>query len=174
MKLKLFIGSVLLGTCAFLSTPTRGADASAENVGILEEKVNRLTAMVEDIQFRQKKFEEDLTKVKDDLREVRGGDSTADIKALQDRVAAIDAAREKDKKIIIDELARQLASICSGKPVTGGGSKSVTGNDYVVQKGDTLSSIAKGAGCTVADLRKLNNLTGNTINVGQKLAIPQK
>lgn len=173
MKLKLFIGSVLLCSCSFLSTPTRGADATAETVGILEEKVNRLTAIVEDLQFRQKKTEEDLAKVKDDLRDVRGTDSSADIKALQDRVAAIDVAREKDKKIIIDELARQLAAISSGKPVAGPG-KSVSGGEHVVQKGETLSSVAKTAGCTVAELRKLNNLAGNNINVGQKLALPQK
>lgn len=169
MKAKLLIGSIILGLSTFMSLTVRGA----EGIDILEEKVNRLTAIVEDLEFRQKKMEEQIAKVKEDLRSIGGGDNSADIKALQERIAAIDAAREKDKRIIIDELARQLAAISSGKPVTGG-SKPTSGSEHVVQKGETLSSIAKAKGCTIAELKKLNNLTSDNLNIGQKLAIPQK
>jgi N-acetylmuramoyl-L-alanine amidase len=48
------------------------------------------------------------------------------------------------------------------------------GNEYVVQKGDNLTLIAKNNGVTVADLRKANNLTSDSLKVGQKLVIPQK
>lgn len=43
---------------------------------------------------------------------------------------------------------------------------------YVVQAGDTLFSIAQRFHTTVAALKKLNNLTGDTIQVGQKLVVP--
>ncbi|CAA0100893.1 Autolysin [Halioglobus japonicus] len=43
---------------------------------------------------------------------------------------------------------------------------------YVVQKGDTLSEIAQRNGIRVAQLRAVNTLRGNLINVGQKLRIP--
>ena len=43
---------------------------------------------------------------------------------------------------------------------------------YVVRKGDTLSEIAKRNGVQVAQLRAVNTLRGNLINVGQKLRIP--
>ncbi len=43
---------------------------------------------------------------------------------------------------------------------------------YVVQKGDTLSEIAQRNGIQVAQLRAVNTLRGNLINVGQKLRIP--
>ncbi|MCB1705556.1 MAG: LysM peptidoglycan-binding domain-containing protein [Halioglobus sp.] len=43
---------------------------------------------------------------------------------------------------------------------------------YVVQKGDTLSEIARRNGVQVAQLRAVNTLRGNLINVGQKLRIP--
>lgn len=40
---------------------------------------------------------------------------------------------------------------------------------YVVQKKDTLFRIAKNNGMTVDELKRLNNLTSNSISVGQKL-----
>lgn len=43
---------------------------------------------------------------------------------------------------------------------------------YTIQKGDTLSKIAKTQGTTVAALKRANNLTSDFIRVGQKLKIP--
>ena len=43
---------------------------------------------------------------------------------------------------------------------------------YVVQAGDSLWSIAKKFNTTVDELKKLNNLTSNTLKIGQKLKIP--
>lgn len=51
------------------------------------------------------------------------------------------------------------------------GSGEVTGNIYTVQKGDTLYSIANRFGLTVDELKSLNNLTSNTLSVGQQLII---
>lgn len=42
---------------------------------------------------------------------------------------------------------------------------------YQVKKGDTLYSIAKKYETTVANLKKMNDLTSNTISIGQKLII---
>ena len=43
---------------------------------------------------------------------------------------------------------------------------------YVVQKGDSLWSIAKKLGTTVDELKRLNNLTSNNLAIGQTLKIP--
>ena len=43
---------------------------------------------------------------------------------------------------------------------------------YTVVKGDTLSGIAHKNGTTVTALKQSNNLSGDTIRVGQKLTIP--
>ena len=45
-------------------------------------------------------------------------------------------------------------------------------NTYVVQKGDSLYSIAQRLGTTVNELKNLNNLTSNTLQIGQILRIP--
>jgi len=45
-------------------------------------------------------------------------------------------------------------------------------NVYIVQKGDTLSSIARKFGVSIDVLRNLNNLEDNNIKVGQELLIP--
>lgn len=44
--------------------------------------------------------------------------------------------------------------------------------EYVVKAGDTLWGIAKQYQTTVAELKKVNNLTSNLISIGQKLLIP--
>ena len=43
---------------------------------------------------------------------------------------------------------------------------------YTVKSGDTLSSIAKANNIAVATLKKVNNITGDSVAVGTKLSIP--
>ena len=45
-------------------------------------------------------------------------------------------------------------------------------NSYIVEKGDTLYSIAKKFDISVNRLKEYNNLSNNLLSVGQKLLIP--
>ena len=47
-----------------------------------------------------------------------------------------------------------------------------TGNVYVVQRGDSLYSIASRFGVTVNELKSANSLTSNLLSIGQTLIIP--
>lgn len=47
----------------------------------------------------------------------------------------------------------------------------ISNNTYIVEKGDTLWSIAKKNNISVNELKELNNLTSNLLSVGQKLTI---
>ena len=53
-------------------------------------------------------------------------------------------------------------------------SEQSAGQYYVVKSGDTLYSISKHYGIDVNELKSVNNLTSDQIQVGQKLVIPQK
>lgn len=61
-----------------------------------------------------------------------------------------------------------------GVPYTAPGNITEESNIYVVKKGDNLWSIANSNGITVDELKRINNLTSNIINVGQKLLIPTR
>lgn len=47
----------------------------------------------------------------------------------------------------------------------------ITDDYYIVQSGDTLYSIARRYNTTVAELRRLNNLTTDTLSIGMRLLI---
>ena len=155
----------------------RGPGCAAEDptLGVLDEKVSKLAAQAEDLQFRYQQLQKAIEKFQTDLAELRkalvttGGVSPADLKAVEDRIAAVDAARQKDRQAIIEQLAKELAGAGSkaAPPASG------DGKEHVVQKGETLSSIAKSYGVTVGDLRKANNVIGSDLKVGQKLVIPK-
>lgn len=67
-----------------------------------------------------------------------------------------------------DSLLRRPVKVTpAGKSSTKGGS----GHYYTVRKGDTLSSIARKHGISVATLKKRNGLKGDNIRVGQKLKV---
>lgn len=48
----------------------------------------------------------------------------------------------------------------------------VVTDTYVVKRGDTLYGIAKQYNTTIDELKKLNNLTSNTLSIGQVLLLP--
>lgn len=50
----------------------------------------------------------------------------------------------------------------------------VPSNGYIVEKGDTLYSIALKNGISVSELLEANNLNSNTLSIGQILVIPNK
>ncbi len=51
---------------------------------------------------------------------------------------------------------------------------SLYGGDYIVQPGDTLIGIARKTGLPVAAIRRINELTSDTLKVGQKLSLPDE
>lgn len=144
--------------------------AGDTSLAVLDEKVLKLTALVEDLQVRQQQTQKDIERLQAEVTELRraaGGVSAADLKALDDRITAVDNARQRDQKVLIEQVAKELAG-AGTKPVN-----RATGTEHVVAKGETLSGIAKANGVTVADLKKANNLTSDNLNVGQKLTIPK-
>ena len=46
--------------------------------------------------------------------------------------------------------------------------------EYVVQKGATLTAIAKAYGVSIETIKKANNKTTDALRIGEKLKIPRK
>jgi len=61
-----------------------------------------------------------------------------------------------------------------GVPYTPPSGSTIDPNVYVVKRGDTLYSIASSNGVTVDELKRINNLTSNILNIGQRLVIPNR
>jgi LysM repeat protein len=179
-ELLIFAILVVLGFARASSAPAQD-QTIGQQLAILDERLSKLRADVDAIQANQQQIQQDLKQVQAQLAEVHQSGPSAsvnDLQALDARVKALDAARETDKKVILDQLAKELAAL-SGSHGGGGGAANppaapANGNEYVVQKGDNLTVIAKNNGVTVADLRKANNLTSDSLKVGQKLVIPSK
>ena len=103
----------------------------------------------------------------------------ATIDELQRRIRAVDAAREADKKEIVDSLSKRMAGLMASAPRSGGSSGgsrraiSNEGYEHTVASGETLSAIAKAYGARTDDIIQANNLqSADMLRVGQKLFIP--
>src|SRR5882724_9656388 len=185
MKYKGFLKFVVLPLLCVVAAASAPAEeqTTAQQLSILDERLSKLRADVDALQFNQQQIQQDIKQVQSQMDEVRRtgpGASANDLAALEARVKALDAAREKDKKAIIDQLAKELAAMSGGGSH---GSKTATpsttpttpstGSEHIVEAGETLTSIAKSTGTSIADLRKANNLTSDSLKVGQKLVIPK-
>ena len=74
------------------------------------------------------------------------------------------------KKLVIYRSGGPSTTSKSGNG-TNKGKAASTAKTHTVRKGETLNSIARKYGCTVADLKKWNNLKSNTVKINQKLKI---
>lgn len=168
--MKQFFLVLVVGGGLMISGDTCRAQAERK-LELVDEKLDQLRAEVEALQFRQQKLEEKLEAVGEQvaqLRQTGRGASDAELKAIEEKIHAVDAAREKDKQVILDTLSKEMASMVSSAPVVAGS------NTHEVKTGETLGAISRIYGVTVADLMRVNNLSNpNTIQVGQKLAIPK-
>ncbi|MGI5853222.1 MAG: cell wall hydrolase [Bacillota bacterium] len=77
---------------------------------------------------------------------------------------------QANQKLVIPTSTGTTASKSSGATSTAKSS----GWTYTVRRGDSLYSIAKKVDFPIAEIRRINGLTGSRIIVGQKLTIPYR
>jgi membrane-bound lytic murein transglycosylase D len=76
------------------------------------------------------------------------------------------------QKLKVAATARSTSSSTAASPTSSSPTRaSASGGLYEVAPGDTVSQIAERHNLTAAELRALNNLTGDQIRVGQKLKV---
>jgi len=139
------------------------------------EKAAQLAAVMDEIPRMEKSFPEFAggrgAKVR---HRVRRGETLASIaNKYGTSVQAIRASNKLSAKRRVVEGQRLIIPILTRTAAgSSGQAKKVEETvHYRVQKGDTLSSLARKHGTTVAELRKTNGLTGEALKVGQVLRI---
>jgi LysM repeat protein len=97
------------------------------------------------------------------------------VKALEDANPGVDPKKlQIGKKIHVPPQPLPTANT-AGTATPGATTESTNGEKiYTVKSGDMLSTIAKANGSTVKAIRAANNLSSDSIKVGQKLKIPAK
>src|SRR5882724_9573020 len=116
MKYKGFLKFVVLPLLCVVAAASAPAEeqTTAQQLSILDERLSKLRADVDALQFNQQQIQQDIKQIQAQFEEVRraGPNASAnDLQALEARVRALDAARETDKKVILDQLAKELAAM---------------------------------------------------------------
>lgn len=161
--------------------------AQQEDIAILQEKIRRLEGHLEGYNLAI----EQLQRAVEILQAQPHGPSTADLEAVQTRLAAfdgqmrnLDAARQRDRQEIIDTLSSKIAALVASsggarsgtaKPAANQGKRTATqeGYEHVVAQGETLSAIAAAYNARTKDIIDANNIANpSNLKIGQKLFIP--
>lgn len=89
------------------------------------------------------------------------GDSVAELRAVRQQIPATDIPVVTSRQVQPVKAVSSKAARVAPQP-----------KRYTVKKGDTLSSIATRSRCSVADIKRLNGIKGNTIAAGRSLKLP--
>jgi LysM repeat protein len=192
--------ALLCAAVASAGLPRLGAQAELAD---LREDLRGLTQRVNELSLRVEQLEHENADLKASVSSLsRGSDSvtTAQLNtAIAELNAAIKASASSSRTEILQQVAAQMEALAKqtnavldslakaenagpakpAGPVPAakaalGAPSSTAGVTYVVQKGDTVESIAKKTGGRFADIVNANKLADpSKIQVGQRLFIPQ-
>jgi LysM repeat protein len=165
---------------------------------LLEERINRVAGDVQALQANYERLQQQVASLHQQLAAMQtaghgGAVTPATIAHLEQRIAAVDAARRRDVETIVNQVSAELAKLGGGgvsrrsssaatpparsaapRTATSAAASAEQGYEHVVEKGQTLSAIAKAYGVTVDAIKKANNLKSDTLFVGKKLFIPKQ
>lgn len=152
---------------------------------MLQDDLRRIRARLDAIESDMQRLSQQVNSANNDLAranqsQIAGFNATLD--ELQKRIRQVDAAREADKKEIVDTLSKRISSVMASSPARSSGGSSAPkravsneGYEHEVQPGETLSAIAKAYGASSADIMAANGLqSADKLRVGQKLFIPAR
>ena len=171
------IAGLLLAAAGCVS-PNQYAEQQADMDG-LKEDVARLKERLNGIQVEQQNLAKELDAIRNATPQ-QDPALKARLDATERQLQAVNAAREQDRKAVVDELSHKMAAVMSTQAASGGGRSgsgarsAETGYEHIVKPGESLSAIAAAYKVSVSAILKANNLSSpNLLRVGQKLFIPR-
>ena len=149
----------------------------------LQDQLARTEGRLESLEMEYRRLLNEINSLRSNTGDAGAQQRAAQARmdALEQRLAALDAARERDRQAIVDQLTGRIAEVMrAGAPARGaarpaaGGASSNTGYEHAVQPGETLSAIAAAYKVSVKTIIDANNLKDpDHLRQGQKLFIPQ-
>lgn len=162
----------LLVSCETMQAPQQRRDLAArEQMANLhmEERIRRLEARVNAVSEENAGLVRELQQLRGELRACASG-----VAQLDGNMRALDTRQSQNMNDVVQRVEALIKkAISTGlSSATGSNSARGSGREHVVEAGHTLSAIASAYGTTVDKVKKANNLKSDTIQVGQRLFIP--
>ena len=168
------------GTAA--ATRTASTGTRRDIVSYVEELAGNTAAQLRAVQDENAELETRVIELERKLAALQETNQKllSEIAAVKRQSAADADAREAQMKAILSKIDKLAATPAPVAAVPTPVSTADEFDIYEVQKGATLSTIAKayseayGKTVTVQEIKKANNMKNDTLQIGQKLKIPRK
>lgn len=175
MLIGMMMAALMTGGCVTLVDQASMARQQADWESMCAD-IQRLNERINGLQLEQQALTREIEALRRAPREDLATKNRLD--TMERQLVAVNAARESDRREIVTELSRKVATIvggASGGSSSGRGSSSSaeTGYEHVVKSGETLSAIAAAYKVSSSSIKKANALKSDMVRVGQKLFIPQ-
>ena len=161
---------VILSGCETLQTPQQRQQAAAREQAAArhaEERVHRVQGQVESVEMENARLIQEMQQLREEVRSFN-----SKISQLNGQMSSLEAKQAREMQELIKRVEGLLKKSVASRPSSSRQSRG-SGREHVVESGHTLSAIASAYGTTVKAIKQANNLSSDSIYVGQKLFIPE-
>ena len=168
--------SAATGATAAAATRTASTGTRRDIVSYVEELAGNTAAQLRAVQDENAELETRMIELERKLAALQETNQKLlnEVTAVKRQSAADADAREAQMKAILSKIDKLAATPPPTVTVPTPVSTEAEYDIYEVQKGATLSVIAKAYEVSVQDIKKANNLKSDMLQIGQKLKIPRK
>ena len=164
------------GAANAAATRTASTGTRRDIVSYVEELAGNTAAQLRAVQDENAELETRMIELERKLAALQETNQKLlnEVAAVKRQSAADADAREAQMKAILSKIDKLAAMPPPTVTVPTPVSTEAEYDIYEVQKGATLSVIAKAYEVSVQDIKKANNLKSDMLQIGQKLKIPRK
>ena len=171
---------ILLAGCVTTEDPSLRM-REREDLLVLHENLNRMEGRVETMEMEYRRLQQEIMSLKNNsYADTQQRSTQARLDAMEQRLTTLDAAREQDRKAIIEQISARVSDVMRGSGATqhsgkqAAGAAAGYGYEHEVRAGETLSAIAAAYKVSAKIIVEANDLKDpNHLRPGQKLFIPK-